>query len=199
MGGETWIPLASNLKTTSYTWDTSSLTFGDKYLIRVIATDGVNTGEDVSNNTFTMVDLIPPVISNVTQDPQPEAVQPNQNVTVHANITDINSGVKNAYLSYRYSENNGASWSPWINETMNHTMGDTFIGNIPSLPSGTLVQYKIFSTDNSNNTAINDNMVQYYVYTVVSEFSSIITLPILMIFTMITVALAKKKIVKRKT
>lgn len=51
--GETWIPLAIDINETSYSWDTSDLETG-KYLVKVIATDGVNVGEDVSDNTFTI-------------------------------------------------------------------------------------------------------------------------------------------------
>ena len=53
--GETWIPLAIDLNETNYLWDTSRLKTGTNYLIKVIATDGVNTGEDISDNAFTIL------------------------------------------------------------------------------------------------------------------------------------------------
>lgn len=53
-GGATWRPLAMNLNQGSFTWDTSYLESGTEYLVKVIATDGVNTGEDVSDSSFTV-------------------------------------------------------------------------------------------------------------------------------------------------
>jgi len=60
-GGENWVPLAFDLNQTSYTWDTTYLESGTDYLVKVIATDSVNTGEDLSDGTFT-VDPISPTI-----------------------------------------------------------------------------------------------------------------------------------------
>jgi len=192
-GGETWIPLANNLNETYYVWNTSNLVAGDKYLVKVIATDGINTGEDESNSTFTTVDLTPPVISNVTQHPLPDSVQPNKNVTVHANVSDVNSGVKNVALSYRHSINNGSTWSPWANVTMNPQTGNTFNGSILGFSDGTFVQYKIFAVDNSNNSAVNNNAGKYYVYTVIPEFPSILIMPLFMISTLLAVLVYKRR------
>jgi hypothetical protein len=86
-GGRAWMPLANNLKETSYVWNTTSLTTGDKYQIRVLATDGVNTGEDKSDGTFTTVDLTPPLVSNVRQNPPADMVQPNTNFGAESSST----------------------------------------------------------------------------------------------------------------
>jgi len=51
--GFTWIPLAFDIKETTFEWNTKGLSIGD-YLIKVIASDGVNTGEDISDGTFTL-------------------------------------------------------------------------------------------------------------------------------------------------
>jgi hypothetical protein len=56
--GVTWDPIAANLTTTSYSWDTSGFPFGAQYRIRVIATDGFNTGEDVSDASFTNLGFV---------------------------------------------------------------------------------------------------------------------------------------------
>ena len=55
-GGKTWIPIASELTETSYAWDTSLLAGGTDYLVKVIASDGVNTGYGISDDTFTILD-----------------------------------------------------------------------------------------------------------------------------------------------
>jgi hypothetical protein len=52
--GGTWLPLASNIQEKFYVWNTSLQTPRKNYLIKVIATDGVNVGEDVSDNSFTI-------------------------------------------------------------------------------------------------------------------------------------------------
>ncbi len=53
--GTSWLPLATGLKKTSVTWNMTGVPSGNKYLVRVIATDGVNTGEGVSARTFSVV------------------------------------------------------------------------------------------------------------------------------------------------
>jgi len=53
-GGETWAPLAVNLHATSYVWNTTGFPPGNKYLVMVMATDGVNVGEDISDGNFTI-------------------------------------------------------------------------------------------------------------------------------------------------
>jgi len=131
------------------------------------------------------------------QNPYADVVQPDQNVTVYADIFDLNSGVKNASLSYRYSQNNGLTWSSWTNTTMNLETRNTFKGFIPSFPYGTLVQYMILAEDNSNNIATNDNMGQYYIYTVIPENTSITTLTLLMSLVTVATILTRRKIKKR--
>jgi hypothetical protein len=53
-GGESWIPLEMDLTTTEYTWRSGAFRDGAEYLIRVTATDGVNTSSDVSDAAFTI-------------------------------------------------------------------------------------------------------------------------------------------------
>jgi hypothetical protein len=50
--GTDWFPLDMDLVDTSYTVNVTDFLGGKNYLIKVIATDGVNTGEDVSDETF---------------------------------------------------------------------------------------------------------------------------------------------------
>lgn len=190
--GETWIPLASGLSETHFTWNTSMLLAGDKYLVKVIATDGSNIGEDQSNNTFTTLDLISPVIANVTQNPPSGSVEPSQNVTVRANVYDINSGIKNVALSYRCSSDN-VTWSDWVNKTMSAVAECKFAGTIPAFSIDAHIQYQIIAKDNSNNTTINNNTGKYYVYTVIPEFSLLLALPLFMTATLLEAILFKKR------
>ncbi len=53
-GGETWNTLAIDLKENYYVWNTSELEEGNGYIVKVIATDSVNTGIDVSDAVFSV-------------------------------------------------------------------------------------------------------------------------------------------------
>jgi hypothetical protein len=52
--GETWLALAIDLEQDTYHFDTGMFEPGDGYLIRVRASDGINTGEDLSDAPFTI-------------------------------------------------------------------------------------------------------------------------------------------------
>jgi len=52
--GETWLPLDIDITGNKYQLNTLTLEEGQNYLVRVRATDGVNTGEDVSDGVFTI-------------------------------------------------------------------------------------------------------------------------------------------------
>jgi len=57
--GNTWFSLASGLNTTSYQWDTTTVTDGNDYLIKVGATCSANiTVEDISDTTFTIQNAV---------------------------------------------------------------------------------------------------------------------------------------------
>ena len=51
--GESWLPVDIDIETNEYEIDTRSLSLGD-YLVKVRATDGVNTGIDFSDGVFSV-------------------------------------------------------------------------------------------------------------------------------------------------
>jgi hypothetical protein len=53
-GGESWIPLEVDLTEMDYAWRSGAFRDGSDYLIRVTATDGVNTSSAVSDAAFTI-------------------------------------------------------------------------------------------------------------------------------------------------
>lgn len=62
-GGNTWSAVAVDLEQDSCVWDTDRVAGGNRSLIRVIATDGVNTGQDESDSPFSVAKKAPrPVI-----------------------------------------------------------------------------------------------------------------------------------------
>jgi hypothetical protein len=54
-----WYPLSTDITTTNFIWDTSYSPGGTSARIRVIASDGVNTGQDESNGTFRVTSKAP--------------------------------------------------------------------------------------------------------------------------------------------
>jgi hypothetical protein len=132
--------------------------------------------------------------------PPPKYVNQSQQVTVSVNVTGIWSPVRNVSLSYTTSTNN-ASWpNPWNSVTMNLTKHydanstiNLYQGIIPGQPAGTYVRYSISAYDDAGNYAQDDNVGQYYVYSVVPEFPSVIILPLLVITTLFAAIAYKKK------
>jgi hypothetical protein len=59
-GGVDWIPIASELNETCHTWTTKGIPPGDHYMLKVIATDGANTGADKSDATFALLNPLLP-------------------------------------------------------------------------------------------------------------------------------------------
>ena len=57
--GSNWSMIADNLTDSSLEWDAGNLPYSTQYRIKVMASDGFNTGEDVSA-PFTVLDQVPP-------------------------------------------------------------------------------------------------------------------------------------------
>lgn len=93
-GGSSFAPIASGLVGScpppgppycSYFWDTSGLPSGNNYLIRITASDGELTGQDVSASPF-VIDNTPPVVSWVS--PASGSTITISPVTLQATATD---------------------------------------------------------------------------------------------------------------
>jgi len=100
--GENWIPLAFNITDNFYEWNTSGLTSGE-YLIKIIATDGVNTAHDISDSTFT---LISPAIHDISitnvsfSNPKPKI---NETVTISVTIVNLGNCTETFCVSVNYT------------------------------------------------------------------------------------------------
>ncbi len=64
--GSDWTLLASGLSVTEYEWNTNLVANGTDYLIRVVASDGELTSEDVSDGTFTVEHPAPTTTTTTT-------------------------------------------------------------------------------------------------------------------------------------
>jgi len=135
-----------------------------------------------------MEDGNPPTIGTPVQEP-PSDVAPYQNVTVSVNITDAESGVKNATL--HYSLNNTEAWTTVV-MSYNST-SHLYYATIPEQSEGTRVKYKIVAYDNAENMAAKDNAGQYYTYTVVPEFPSFLILPLVFLLTLSVAMIRRRK------
>lgn len=60
-GGQSWEGLAVNLTTNSYEWDTDKVPGSVNAVIRVLASDGINTSQDDSDTVFTVASKSPEV------------------------------------------------------------------------------------------------------------------------------------------
>jgi parallel beta-helix repeat protein len=133
-------------------------------------------------------DNIPPEIGEPVQNPQPNNVQPHQEVTITVNVIDYGTGIQNVTLWY--STDNGTTWMP-LNIT--EILADTFQTTIPGFENCTWVTYKIIAYDNAGNNATKDNNGYGYQYHVIPEFSFTSILILLMLTTLIATALWKTK------
>ena len=167
------------------TMDGKNIKLGDKSAnpIQNIAYDKIVTIK---------AELNPPVITNVVQNPPADNVLPTDSVTVNATVTD-ESGVKNVTLYYSTDE--GATWN---NITMVNVEGDIYTTEtpIPTQSLGTHVKYKIVAFDLEDNMAVNDNAGNYFVYTVVPEFTTPLIF-ILIILATVTIMISRTKAKKQ--
>lgn len=113
---------------------------------------------------------------------------PYQNVTVSVNITDTESGVKNATL--HYNVNNTTTWTT-ITMSYNSTSG-LYHATVLGQPEEAYVKYKVVAYDNAGNMAVEDNAGQYYTCMVIPEFASAIILALFMILSMLGAVFARK-------
>jgi hypothetical protein len=137
-----------------------------------------------------ILDTTPPLIENVRQEPANDAVYPEDDVMVYANVTDDLSGVKQVTLNYTYTNSTG-TWHGTA--VMDNPEGDLYNGTIPKLPYCTNVTYIIIAEDYFNNTIISEE--EGYRYHVIPEFSPQIILPILATATLLAVLIRKRKLV----
>jgi hypothetical protein len=139
------------------------------------------------------LDKTAPSIMHVSRVPE-NNVEPDQEVKVSVNVTDLLSGVQNVVLSYTL--NYGKSWNNLI-MTYNSTNG-LYETVIKVQQANVQVKYKILASDNAGNCRVEDNSGQYYTYTVIPEFSSTTILTIFMLTTTVLAVLARHRRLKHR-
>jgi hypothetical protein len=106
-------------------------------------------------------DTTPPTISTPTITPSSPG--PSDMVTVHVNVTDVGSGVKNVSITYTTD-----NWKS-VNKTLlaNYNITTHYAtAQIPPLQYGGHVEYYITAFDNAGNKGVNNNSGSYFSYDV---------------------------------
>ena len=119
-------------------------------------------------------------------------VQPNQKVEVYVNITDEDSGVKNATLYYNLN-----SSLTWIPKPMDYNLTSRlYNATILGQPIGTYVRFIIVAYDKVGNNATGDG-TEYCTYQVVPEFPLSLILPLFMVLSIPAILYVKKKAIRK--
>ncbi len=149
-----------------------------------------NAGNEEEHKFLTGIklDKTTPSITEVKRYPEGN-IEPNQPVRVLVNATDTLSGVKNVTLSYSISDD--LSWTD-VPMSFNATSG-YYESIIQVQQANVIVKYKITVYDNAGNYVIDDNIGQFYTYTVIPEFPSTTVLAILLVFSTIIAILTYRK------
>jgi len=139
-----------------------------------------------------VTDTTPPLIGPLSREPEsPDAME---TVMVSGNVTDAESGVQTVILSFTID-----GGFTWVNITITLPIGDIYIGEIPGLPAGTTVQYKIIAYDKAGNWAVYENG-EYYTYTIIPEFPNWASLLLVfLVFATALVALNKRRVKSNKS
>jgi uncharacterized protein YvpB len=160
----TWMLLANSSGTYTISVEAEGLVSGSVYEYPpYYYTDRI--GATINFTMQLSADSNAPSISNLSRVPDGD-ISPSQEVKVSANITDSESGIKNATLYYDL--NSSQAWTP-IPMNYNST-AQLYYATIPGQPIGTYVKFKVVAYDKVGNNATGDG-TEYAAYTVVPEFS----------------------------
>lgn len=179
-----WHNVTMNKNGEDYSATIPGQPYGTQVQYRIYANETDGRWTVSPTPSYIVADLVPPEISDVNWTPVDS--QPSGSVRVTANITEPAdaSGVKGAFLSY--VDYLGQTW----NGTMTHdNTSGLWEVVMPAQPHNTTVQFSIMAQDNAGNVVTSGN----YEYPVVSEFPSIMVLPLFMLPTMLVVVLLRRR------
>jgi parallel beta-helix repeat protein len=150
-----------------------------------------NAGNEENHHTLTGIklDKTQPTFENLSRTPDGEA-QPDQQVTISVNVTDLISQVKNTTLYY--SLNNGTTWEEPVPMNLNLST-NLYEATISGQQAGTWVKYKIVAYDFAGNNATLEGTEPYFVYQVVPEFLQSLTLLLFITTTLLAAILCGRK------
>ncbi len=167
-GGATWYAVHMALVSGDQydgTWQATipAYPYGTTIEYYVSAIDYAGNSIDSSHYTYTVVDLTPPEIVSITQDPVD--VEYDQDVTIIAHVREDADASGVDTVTLYYSTDGGSTWN---SVSMTLIDGDEYDGKwegtIPGQVYGTTVLYYVEAYDNAGNSAIDDNSGSYYSY-----------------------------------
>jgi fibronectin type 3 domain-containing protein len=90
-GGSTWLPIALNIQSTNtLLWDTSRARGGNNWKVKVVATDGFHTGQDISDQPFSIATKPPVVV--IDYPTSGSVVLEDQEITFWGSASDPEGG-----------------------------------------------------------------------------------------------------------
>jgi glucose/arabinose dehydrogenase len=135
-------------------------------------------------------DITPPTIGNIVQQPPENSVHPEETVRIEVNVSDDQSGVKSVALNYTQNE------SVWFILNMTNLEAGLFNATIPAMPYNTNVTYIIIAQDNANNVITTQELGREYRYVVIPEFSSSLSVILLLIASLSAVMAHRRKTIR---
>jgi len=160
----------------------------------IIISDTIPTGTTV-DGTYCVPSMVNPPIIDVPSRTPPGDIEPDQAVKVSVNVTDAESGVKNVTLSFTIT--NGTLWTDL--EMVHNATSGFYEATIPGQTADTWVKYLIIAYDNAENSAVENNAGEYYVYVVIPEFPSALILPLFMVVALVAVILGKTALSRKRS
>ena len=166
----------------------TSLLDGSHYVV-VYANDTVgNMG--TSNMVYFTVDTTPPNITDVSQIPLENNVQPEDEVKVNATVIDVTGGVERVALNYT---NGNGTWMT-IEMTSLSVHPNVWSAIIPSFPYGTNVTYIVTAEDAVGNAVTSEELGYATQYQVVPEFPSFLVLPLFIMTTLLALIAQRRQL-----
>ncbi|MFW9991144.1 MAG: CARDB domain-containing protein, partial [Candidatus Odinarchaeota archaeon] len=137
-----WVPLVAGLTTTSFSWNTATVPDGSGYRIRVVASDGIFTVEDESDDWFS-------IDQNTPQPPIVTIISPNggetfiggSTVTISWTASDPNGDS----LTYDVYYKDASFW----NLIAPGVTGTSYAWDTTGLPGGTTYKVRVVASDGS--------------------------------------------------
>jgi hypothetical protein len=164
-----------------------SLLDGSHYV--VVYTNDTAGNMATSNMVYFTVDTTHPNITDVSQIPLENNVQPEDEVVVNTTVIDVVGGVERVALNYT---NGNGTWVI-IKMTSLSVHQNVWSAIIPSFPYGTTVTYVVIAEDDAGNTITSEELGYDTQYHVIPEFPSFLILPLFMIATLLAVVLCRRK------
>jgi hypothetical protein len=143
---------------------------------------------DIAGNTAAskpvdfIVDIIPPIIANISQWPSIQNIKPDIGVSINATVTDAISGVEIVSLNYTIGDGH------YTVIKMSSLGISTWNTNIPPFGHGTKISYMISAFDKSDNR-MTSPLMSYEYPNQLSEFAMVAIAAVLMVIFCLTVAI----------